>query len=155
MTPSLHVRSASSESDWQAVKALRIAVFVDEQGLPAEVEFDDHDASAIARHRNRFARRGRRYRPPVLRLPRVAARIGRMAVRHDLRRCGIGAAVLDWLEACAVEQGVLEVVRSCPGVPRAVLRSQSGYVVDGRAVRRGRLGASAHDQDACGRREHD
>lgn len=122
-------RSVTSESDWQAVKALRIAVFVDEQGLPAEAEFDEYDASAI--HAAVFdscgvvVGTGRLYFDCTGR-----ARIGRMAVRRDLRRCGIGAAVLEWLESCAIVQGVLEVtVHAQTYLER--FYAHRGYLVDG------------------------
>ncbi len=128
MTP-IRVRGVSSESDWQAVKALRIAVFVDEQGLPAEVEFDEFDASAT--HAAAFDSRGavvgtgRLYRDAD-----GEARIGRMAVRRDLRRGGVGGAVLEWLEACAADQGVLKLaVHAQAYLERFYARR--GYAVEG------------------------
>ena len=125
----IHVRSARSESDWQAVQALRVAVFVSEQGLPAAAEFDAHDASAT--HAAALdsggivVGTGRLYRDA-----NDEARVGRMAVRRDMRRCGIGAAVLEWLEDRALEQGTTEVVVHA----QAYLESfyaRHGYIVDG------------------------
>ena len=127
--PTIHVRSVSRESDWQAVKALRIAVFVDEQGLPADVEFDVYDATAT--HAAAFdtdgvvVGNGRLYRDG-----RGEARIGRMAVRGDLRRSGIGTAVLEWLEASAVRQGAREVVIHAQAYLERFY-ARRGYIVNG------------------------
>ena len=45
MTPSpLVVREAVSNADWQTVRAIREAVFVDEQACPPEEEWDTYDA---------------------------------------------------------------------------------------------------------------
>ena len=40
----LHVREASSDADWAAVRAVREAVFVHEQACPPEEEWDAYDA---------------------------------------------------------------------------------------------------------------
>ena len=39
----LTIREATSPADWQAVRAVRQAVFVDEQACPPEEEWDAHD----------------------------------------------------------------------------------------------------------------
>ena len=127
MTP-IHVRAVSGESDWQAVKALRCAVFVEEQGLPAEEEFDSHDESATHAAAfdpaGRVVGAGRLYRDAA-----GEARIGRMAVRRDMRRSGIGGELLRWLEAKAVGQGAgVVVVHAQAYLERFYARR--GYVVD-------------------------
>ncbi|MDT0631754.1 GNAT family N-acetyltransferase [Rubrivirga sp. S365] len=38
------IREATSTADWEAVRAVRQAVFVDEQACPPEEEWDAHDA---------------------------------------------------------------------------------------------------------------
>ena len=105
----VQVRHALTGSDWRAVKALRVAVFVEEQGLPADEEFDAYDESAdhaaAVDRAGEVVGTGRLYRDAE-----GAARIGRMAVRRGLRRRGIGGALLRWLEARAVERGAAEVV---------------------------------------------
>jgi YbgC/YbaW family acyl-CoA thioester hydrolase len=95
--------------DWGAVgdaaRAQRAAVFVDEQRIAAAIERDAADATAVhALARNRLGRvvgTGRL-------LPADAshpARIGRMAVRRDLRGARIGRAVLEALMAHAGARG--------------------------------------------------
>lgn len=42
--PPVAVREATSAADWAAVRAVRQAVFVDEQACPPEEEWDEHDA---------------------------------------------------------------------------------------------------------------
>jgi predicted GNAT family N-acyltransferase len=37
----------ATAADWPAVAALRTRVFVEEQGVPAEIEQDAHDATAV------------------------------------------------------------------------------------------------------------
>ena len=128
MTP-IHVRAVLRKSDWQAVRSLRLAVFVEEQGLPAEVEFDAYDASAVHAAAfdscGRVVGTGRLYRDAA-----GEARIGRMAVLRDLRRCGIGGDVLEWLEASATEQGLREVVVHAQAYLERFY-ARRGYKVDG------------------------
>ena len=42
----IHVRAASSAADREACFAIRLAVSVDEQGVPAEAELDGHEPTA-------------------------------------------------------------------------------------------------------------
>ena len=44
MTAPLAVREATTEADWQAVRAIREAVFVGEQACPPDEEWDPFDA---------------------------------------------------------------------------------------------------------------
>jgi YbgC/YbaW family acyl-CoA thioester hydrolase len=99
--------------DWAALgadaTALRETVFVQEQGLPAAVVWDDADAAALhAVARNRLGL-------PVAaaRLVPVApgiAKLGRMAASPLLRGAGAGTAVLDALLATARGRGDREVM---------------------------------------------
>lgn len=41
----MRVHEATSDADWQAVRAIREAVFVQEQSCPPEEEWDAHDAA--------------------------------------------------------------------------------------------------------------
>jgi YbgC/YbaW family acyl-CoA thioester hydrolase len=99
--------------DWTTLQAqahaLRQQVFVEEQKVPAELEWDAADATAVhALARNRLGlalATGRLLQPE----PGVA-RIGRMAVRADLRGSGVGRAVLQALLDEARRQGLREAV---------------------------------------------
>ncbi len=99
--------------DWATLKgpaqALREQVFVHEQGIAPELEWDDADATAlhaVARNRGGLPLGTGRLLPHA---PGVG-RIGRMAVRADMRGNGVGRAVLRALTDAAQEQGLHEVV---------------------------------------------
>lgn len=91
-----------------AIRELRQAVFVQEQGIAADLVFDEADATAVhALARNRLG------------LPLAAGRllpvspglmkIGRMATRADLRGAGCARAVLAALTAQARSLGAVEL----------------------------------------------
>ena len=82
------------------LRAVRSAVFIEEQGIPQELEWDDMDARCIhvlAISADGTAIGGGRLLPD--------GHIGRMAVLKPWRRKGVGAALLGELVAVAMEQG--------------------------------------------------
>lgn len=92
---------------WSAAKGeaqrIRLAVFVEEQGVPAALEMDDMDAQcvhALAFEDDRAIGTGRL-------LP--DGHIGRMAVLRPWRGRGVGAALLRRLVEVARERGDAEV----------------------------------------------
>lgn len=88
--------------------AVRFAVFVDEQGVPAEEELDEHDDAADVHAVHALVRdaggtvlaAGRYYRADER-----TAQVGRMAVRALARGRGAGRALLDALTADAAARG--------------------------------------------------
>lgn len=93
-----HARAAASR--------IRFSVFVEEQGVPREIEVDELDAQcvhALALHDGRAIGTGRL-------LP--DAHIGRMAVLKPWRGRGIGGLILAGLMARAKERGDTQVVLS-------------------------------------------
>lgn len=87
---------------------LRRAVFIGEQRIPQELEWDAHDRTALhAVARNRLGQTIATGRL-VAQSPGVG-RIGRMAVHRALRGGGHGQAVLRALEAAAAARGEREV----------------------------------------------
>ena len=118
---------------WDALGAdaqpLRTAVFVEEQRIPKEVEWDAADASAL--HAVAYNRLGQAvatgrllaYQPGV-------AKIGRMAVNRVLRGGHLGQQVLRALVAAAAQRGDHEVVlhaqRSAEGFYRRLGFEQRG-----------------------------
>ena len=101
---SLLVKRLETPEETEAVRALRTRVFVDEQGVPPELEVDELDDTAIhavAFQDGAVVGTGRL----ILDTP-TEARIGRMAVDASLRRGGIGGAVLDFLEDEARSEGI-------------------------------------------------
>ncbi len=104
--PEVTVRRALSAEDLQALHALRWQVFVEEQGVPPELESDELDetaSQAIAYMDGSAVGTGR-----MVMLEGGEARVGRMAVRVDVRRQGIGGQVLRFLEAQAAAEGALD-----------------------------------------------
>ena len=91
--------------DWACAEArvmpLRIAVFVDEQGVPASIERDSFDE--VSRHAWVVDDAG-----DIVATGRLLpdGHIGRMAVRADCRRRGLGARVLQALISEAQRLGM-------------------------------------------------
>lgn len=99
--------------DWEQLGAgagkVRREVFIEEQAIPKELEWDAHDATAIhAVARNRLGQALATGRL-VSEAPGLG-RIGRMAVSRVLRGGGHGEAVLRALEAAASARGDAEVM---------------------------------------------
>jgi predicted GNAT family N-acyltransferase len=94
----------------EGASALRRAVFIEEQSIPAELEWDAEDASAVhgvARNRlGQVVATGRLLRDAA---HPGTARIGRMAVHRVLRGEGWGERVLKMLEDAARARGDAEV----------------------------------------------
>jgi predicted GNAT family N-acyltransferase len=96
--------------DWEAARAeasrIRVTVFVEEQGVPANIEMDDMDAAcvhALAYVEGRAVGTGRL-------LP--DGHIGRMAVLKERRASGVGGAILACLVEEARRRGMKEVALS-------------------------------------------
>ncbi len=119
--------------DWATLgaeaAAIRKAVFVDEQGIPAELEWDAADAGcvhAVARNSQGIpVGTGRLlpYQPGT-------AKIGRMAVLPGQRGTGIGRQVLDALMAAAQARGDASVLLHAQA-SAAPFYLRAGYVVEG------------------------
>jgi predicted GNAT family N-acyltransferase len=96
--------------DWETARReasrIRMAVFVQEQGVPASIEMDDRDAEcvhALAYVEGRAVGTGRL-------LP--DGHIGRMAILKEDRAAGLGGAILASLVEEARRRGMKEVVLS-------------------------------------------
>jgi predicted GNAT family N-acyltransferase len=113
---------------WEEARAhaapIRFAVFVEEQGVPPEIELDEMDPKAL--HAVAFEDRA-----PVgtgRLLP--DGHIGRMAVLKAWRRCGIGARILTRLMDEARERGHREVLLSAQ-VHAAAFYRLHGFAEEG------------------------
>jgi predicted GNAT family N-acyltransferase len=96
----------ATAADWPEVVALRTRVFVEEQGVPAEIEQDVLDATAV--HALVRDEAGRVVATGRLLVREGRAVIGRMAVDPGVRGRGYGAAVLAELHRQAVRRGLAE-----------------------------------------------
>jgi len=88
-----------------SAQAIRYAVFVIEQNVPVEIEWDEMDAQCL--HAVAFDENGVSLGTGRL-LP--DGHIGRMAVKKRSRGLGVGAAILDALVRAAKERGDKEVM---------------------------------------------
>lgn len=94
------VRAASWRDDLAPLQDLRRWIFVIEQQVPEELEWDDADRVSV--HALALDGEGRPIGTGRL-LP--DGHIGRMAVVREWRRRGVGSAILEWLMANARQQG--------------------------------------------------
>lgn len=118
----------------EPARAVRSAVFIEEQGIAHDEEWDALDADAV--HAVVFNRLG----VPVgtgrlLREPQAdTARIGRMAVDRTLRGAGVGRQVIEALQQAAAKRGdrrvVLSAQRSAEGFYRRLGYAPVGQPYD-------------------------
>ena len=101
---------------WDALgidaRAIRTEVFIAEQQIPVEMEWDDADAGcihAVALNRFGLPLATGRLLQEAPGAAQAAGRIGRMAVIQSLRGSGVGRAVLDALMQAAQARGDQEV----------------------------------------------
>ena len=107
--PMLDVRVGSWRDLEASARPIRAEVFIAEQNIPAEMEWDDADADAV--HAVAFNRLGRALATGRMleHVPGVA-KIGRMAVLAFSRHGNVGRAVLDALLDAARARGDREAV---------------------------------------------
>jgi YbgC/YbaW family acyl-CoA thioester hydrolase len=107
--PMVEVRTGAWSDLGRDAQPIRTEVFVEEQRIPADLEWDDADAGAVhavAYNRLGFALGTGRLLEHV---PGVA-KIGRMAVRRTVRGSSVGRAVLDALLHAARQRGDREAI---------------------------------------------
>lgn len=107
--PVVRVRTGSWSELGEHAGRIRTEVFVDEQKIPAEMEWDDEDATAV----HAVAYNGLDQPVATGRLLQASpgvARIGRMAVHRAVRGSGVGRQVLDGLLSVAKSRGDHEVM---------------------------------------------
>jgi predicted GNAT family N-acyltransferase len=97
------VRIADWEREREAMRAIRTPVFIQEQQVPQDIEWDDKDPLCV--HALALDTDG-----TPIGTGRLApdGKIGRMAVLEEWRGKGVGAAILDFLVASARERGIKE-----------------------------------------------
>ncbi len=101
----MNVAAADFDRDYGAIRYLRFAVFVEEQGIAADLEMDDRDVHCehvLARDGGEPVGTGR---------IDVAAggKIGRVAVLERARGSGVGTAIMNALHVLASERGLTTV----------------------------------------------
>ncbi len=91
--PHFEIISAEWESDSDRLLAVRRPVFVEEQGVPEEIEVDKFDP--VSFHVLAIESSSRRPIGTARLLP--DGRIGRVAVLKEWRKCGVGMALMNAL----------------------------------------------------------
>ncbi|HEY4404371.1 MAG TPA: GNAT family N-acetyltransferase [Xanthobacteraceae bacterium] len=116
------------ESDlMRGALAVRFEVFVDEQGVPRELELDEYDPGAT----HLVAVRDHRVIGTLRLLEHGgAAKIGRVAVRVAARGTGVGARLMEHAEGLASERGFTEIILHAQ-VTVAGFYRRLGYVEEG------------------------
>lgn len=115
--------------DWEhlcaAGRAVRSEVFIVEQNIPVELEWDDMDAASL--HAVAYDANDRPVGTGRL-LP--DGHIGRMAVLREARGAGIGSAILTALMNAARTRGAREVVLNAQ-VAVMPFYARAGFVAEG------------------------
>ena len=104
MLQKFNVTQAITKRDQSDCFAIRIKVFVEEQGVPKERELVREAKTtihALARINSVPVATGR-----LITIDNKNARIGSMAVKLEYRRIGVASLVLDFLEEKAREKGI-------------------------------------------------
>lgn len=127
--PMLDVKVGSWAELGADARRVRDEVFVVEQKIAPELEWDDADSSAT--HAVAFNRFGVPLATGRLLAPHDGvARIGRMAVCHAVRSGGVGRLVLDALERAARDAGIRRLVLHAQTSARNFY-ARAGYVPHG------------------------
>ena len=125
MPMKIRIRQADFIADFDKLKHIREAVFVQEQGVPLALEWDEHDAQAY--HLLAFADE---HTPVATARLLDSGRIGRMAVLREWRQCGIGTALLRQLLDEARTRGLTQVTLSAQ-VRAIPFYQRLGFVTSG------------------------
>jgi YbgC/YbaW family acyl-CoA thioester hydrolase len=107
--PTFEVKTGSWAELGSGAQRIRTEVFVGEQRIPADLEWDEADATAV--HAVAYNRLGQAVGTGrlVQQAPGVA-RIGRMAVHRAIRGAGVGQGLLDALLQAAIHRGDREAM---------------------------------------------
>ena len=118
------VKNLESSKEYDSIRSLRTRVFVNEQGVPEDLEFDEHDEGAlhaVAYNGTRIVGTGR-----LILDSDKEGRIGRMAVEESLRRFGIGSRILLFLEDSARSKGIKHLTLHAQHYVK-IFYEQNGY----------------------------
>jgi predicted GNAT family N-acyltransferase len=107
--PGLTIHSVRGAAPADA-RAIRRRVFVEEQGVASDEEWDEHDAKRAGTLHFVAYRAGRAVGCARLRAYGADAKVERVAVLPEARRLGLGRALMEAAERAAREQGHARLV---------------------------------------------
>ena len=125
MNPEFNLIHTSWQESELALNAVRRAVFIEEQRVPAALEWDGLDAAC---HHVLVTAAG--HRPVGTGRMKPDGHIGRMAVLRDCRGQGVGSAILTALLDCARRQQCTGVYLHAQ-VAAIPFYEKHGFTVDG------------------------
>ena len=102
---SFTVRVADWKTDNPAVRSIRETVFIQEQNVPVELEWDQFDENCL-----HLLALDTTSRPIGTARLLQDGHIGRMAVLKEWRRCGVGTALLKHLLSEAKKRGLVVTI---------------------------------------------
>jgi predicted GNAT family N-acyltransferase len=127
--PMLQVRTGDWKTLGDDAGRIRTEVFVEEQRIPAELEWDEADKGAV--HAVAYNRLGAPLATGrLLQAQPGVGRIGRMAVHKVLRGCGVGEQVLRALATAAQGRGDRQLVLHAQRTARAFY-AKLGFTAQG------------------------
>ncbi len=116
-------------TDWQHARddarAIRTEVFIQEQKVPEEMEWDDDDLTAV-----HFVLYDKGTPAGCARLL-PDGHFGRMAVRREWRRSGAGSVLLQSLIQYAFGQGNMDILRASAQTKALLFYHSNGFSADG------------------------
>ena len=125
MDKQIDIRIADWEHQRHNLSSIRTAVFIDEQGVPAELEWDESDSTAM----HLLAWYSTYGAVGCARLL-GNGQIGRMAVLPPFRNLGIGAALLRKILSLAEQQGLQHVFLHAQTSARGFYE-RAGFIASG------------------------
>jgi predicted GNAT family N-acyltransferase len=106
MKTAIRIKRVSSKKDFEKALAIRVRVFVREQGVPREIELDRDDQRAC---HLLALEAGKAIGTARIVMRRAGAKVGRMAVLKSYRRKGIGTKLLKRAVGMARERGAQKI----------------------------------------------
>jgi predicted GNAT family N-acyltransferase len=124
---SFYIEPANYEVDFEDLRSVRKSVFVAEQHIPLEIEFDELDPQC-----HHVLARNDQYRPIGTGRLSLDGKIGRMAVLHEWRRRGVGESLLRSLIDKARKLGLTEVTANAQ-LTALGFYEKFGFIKEGKA----------------------
>ena len=100
------VTEVQNQEQLEACFAIRKAIFVEEQGVPAEDEFDQYDALHTEARHILVHVDGEPAASARLRVVEQTAKLERICVMMEYRKHGLGRVLIDKLEQMSLDQGL-------------------------------------------------